>query len=150
MPQRDFKNNCQVVHLGNLALSGTTPGATAWVDTKGFDSCTFVIVANTVTDAGTAAGISFEVQDSDATAASGATAVADAELSDLETTLALTSDAADNTVSGVIGYVGDARYARIEATGTSLTDADVSVIAILERGSAMPTNSGIGTSVAAT
>lgn len=150
MPQRDFKNNVQVVHLGNLTLSGTTPAATDWVDTRGFDSCTFVAVSNTVTDAGTAAGFSFEVQDADDTAAASAAAVADAELIGLESALTVTSDAADDAIAGTIGYVGDARYARLEATGTTLTNADVSVIAILERGPRMPSSSGVGTSVAAT
>jgi len=150
MPQRDFKNNMQVVHLGNLTLTGATPAASAWVDTRGFDSCTFVMINNTVTDAGTAAGFSTVVQEGDTTVAGSATAVGDDELIGLETALTVTSDAADDAIAGTIGYVGDARYARVNVTGTTGTAADVSVIAILERGALMPTNSGVGTSVAAT
>ena len=150
MPQRDFKNNVQVVHLDNLTLTGATPAASAWVDTKGFDTCTFVAISNTVTDAGTAAGYSMEVQDSDLTTAVSATAVADAELVGLESALTVTSDAADNSVAGTIGYVGNARYARVNVTGTTGTAADVSVIAILTMGATMPTDAGVGTSVAAT
>lgn len=150
MPQRDLKNNIQVVHLGNLSLSGATPAASDWVDTKGFDTCTFVAVNNTITDAGTASGYSFEVQENDDTTDAGATAVADAELLGSESDLTVTSDGADDALAGIIGYVGNARYARLEGTGTTGTNADVSVIAILSNGAQMPTNSGVGTSVAAT
>lgn len=150
MPQRDFKNNVAVVHLGNLTLSGTTPAASAWVDTRGFGACTLVAINNTVTDAGAAAGYSFVVQEGDDSTAAGATAVADAELLGLESALSVTSDSADNSIAGTIGYVGDARYVRVNVTGTTGTDADVSVIAILTMGSRMPTDSGVGTSVAAT
>ena len=53
---RDGKSNMQIVHLGTLTLSGSTPNASAWVDTRGFDECTIVLSTNTVTDAGDAAG----------------------------------------------------------------------------------------------
>lgn len=150
MPQRDMKNNMQVVHLGNLTLSGVTPASSSWVDTRGWDACTFVVVNNTITDAGTASGYSMVVQDSDTTAAADADAVADAELVGLESALTVTSDAADNSVAGTIGYVGDARYARITVTGTTGTGADVTVLAILEKGARVPTEAGVGAAVAAT
>jgi len=150
MPQRDLKNNVQIVHLGNLSLAGATPAASDWVDTKGFDTCTFMVVSNTITDAGTAAGYSFEMQENDDTTDAGATAVADSEIIGLETELTETSDTADDSVSGFIGYAGNARYARLQGTGTTGTAADVSVIAILHKGAQMPTASSVGTSVAAT
>lgn len=150
MPQRDTKNNMQVVHLGNLSLSGATPAATDWVDTKGFDSCTFIVVNNTVTDAGTASGFSFVAQESDLTTAASASAIADGDLIGLESALTVTSDAADDAIAGTIGYVGNSRYARLNATGTTGTNADVSVIAVLMHGAQMDTNAGTGTSVAAT
>lgn len=150
MPQREMKNNMQVVHLGNLTLSGTTPASSAWVDTRGWDTCTFVIVNNTVTDAGTASGYSFVVSDSDTTVGASAVAVDDTELEGLESALTVTSDSADNSIAGTIGYKGDARYARVTATGTTGTNADVSVMAILTMGSRVPTDAGVGTSVAAT
>lgn len=149
MPQRDGKNEIQAMHLGNLALSGTTPAASAWVDTRDFDKVTLVVVANTVTDAGTADGISFEVQESDTTAAADATAVADLELVGSESDLTITSDAADNSISGGIGYVGSQRYVRINATGTTGTNADVSIIAINGDASYEP-QTFVGTSTAAT
>lgn len=150
MAYRDLKNNLQVVHLGNLSLSGTTPAATDWVDMRGFDSVMFIVVNNTVTDAGTASGFSFEVQDNDDTTDAGAAAVADAELIGTEADLTVTSDSADDAIAGTIGYVGDARYVRLNATGTTGTDADVSVIAVLGHGARMDDQAGVGNSVAAT
>lgn len=149
MAQRDGKNGMQIVHLGNLTLSGTTAAASDWVDTKGFNKVTFVPINNTVTDAGTASGYSFEVQESDTTAAADATAVADAELVGLESALTVTADGDDDTAAGSIGYVGNARYVRVRATGTTGTDADVSVVAILGDPSYEPPTV-VGTSVAAT
>ncbi len=150
MPQRDLKNNIQVVHLGSLTLSGTTPGSTAWVDTRGFDSCTFIQVNGVITDAGTAAGFSVVIQDADDTLAASAAAVNDLELIGLESDLTVTSDTADNVVSGVIGYKGDARYCRATWTGTTGTDGIVTIIAVLERLARAPDDAVIGASVAAT
>lgn len=150
MSQRDGKSKLQLVHLGNLALSGTTPAASAWIDTRDFEEVTLVPIANTVTDAGTAlGGFTFEVQESNTTAAADATAVADLELTDLEATLQVTSDSADNTVVGGIGYLGSKRYVRLVATGTTGTDADVSVVAIASRATYEP-RAFVGSSVAAT
>lgn len=149
MAQRDGKNAIQPTHLGNLALSGTTPAATGWLDTQEIDAATLVIVANTVTDAGTAAGFSFILEESDTTASVDATTVAANEIIGSLSSLTVTSDSADNVVVGWVGYLGSKRYVRAKATGTAGTDADVSVIAI---GSALSTEprSTVGTSVAAT
>ena len=149
MPQRDMKNSMQVVHCGNLTLSGTTPASSDWVDTRGFDSCTFLLVNNTVTDAGTAAGFTTEVQDGDDTTDAGAVAVVNAQLTDLETDLTVTLDTADDDIAGAIGYLGAKRYARLDVTGTTGTDADCSVIAILMKAATAPPTS-VGTALAAT
>ena len=147
MAQRDGKSEIQTVHLGNLALSGTTPAASAWLDTRGFDKATLVVVANTVTAAG-ASGFSFEVQESDTTAAADATAVADAQLLGSESDLTVTAND-DNLIVGGIGYIGSQRYVRIVATGTTSTDADVSIVAVAGDASYEP-RAFVGTSVAAT
>lgn len=149
MAQRDGKNGKVVTHLGNLTLSGTTPASSAWVDTRGVDAVTLVAVANTVTDAGAAAGFSFEMEESDTTAGGDATAVADADIVGDESDLTVTSDSADDTVAGGVGYVGSKRYVRLTATGTAATDADVSVMAISEMHNYEP-KTFVGTSVAAT
>ena len=73
---RDMLNNKQVVHLGNVVLSGTTPAASSWVDLKGFDACSILVVSNTITDAGTASGFTATLQEGDDSTAVGATAVA--------------------------------------------------------------------------
>lgn len=149
MTQRELKNHLQLVDLGTTALSGTTPGASAWADTRGFDSCLIVVLTNTVTDAGAAAGITVEIQESDTTAAADATAVGDDELEGLESALSVLLDTSDNVIMGAIAYLGDARYVRANYTGTSGTDAGVRTIAVLGHAHIGPPTL-VGTSVAAT
>jgi hypothetical protein len=149
MPQRDGKNGVQVVHLGNLTLSGVTPAASGWCDTRGFDSVTLVLITNTVTDAGTAAGFATEMQEGEDSTTAGASAVVDGQMIGLETDLTVTSDSADNTNAGGLGYLGSQRYVRFNLTGTTGTDADVSVVALCSLAAEQPATF-IGTSVAAT
>lgn len=127
---KDLRSDVQTA-VGLIAtLSGTTPAAGNLIDMQGFESLTFAVQTGTVTDAGTADGISFQVQESDTTAAADFTAVADADLIGLESELTITSDSSDNVVIGNIGYRGGKRYVRIVATGTTGTDAAVQVVAI--------------------
>ncbi len=146
---RDMLNNKQVVHLGNLTLSGVTPAASDWVDLRGFDACTLIAVPNTITDAGTAAGFTLTAQEGDDSTAAGATAVAAADMVGGTQALTETDDAADDSLTGGLGYKGGSRYVRLNAVGTTLTDADVSVFAILNKPHRAATTF-IGTSVAAT
>lgn len=146
---RDMLNNKQVVHLGNLTLSGTTAAASAWVDVKGFDACTIMLVANTITDAGTAAGFTATLQHGDTDAGASAADAVAADAVNGTLTLTETSDTADNTIIGAVGYKGDKRYARLNVVGTTGTAADVSVIAVMNKPHRAPTTS-VGTSVAAT
>lgn len=138
-----------MVFLGTLALSGTTPAASNWADIRGFDSASIVVKTNTVTDAGTASGFSFEVQEGDDSTAAGATAVSDDELLGSESDLTVTVDGDDDKLIGAIGYVGSKRYLRINATGTTGTDAGVDIYALLEHPARAETTF-VGTSVAAT
>lgn len=146
---RDMLNNKQVVHLGNLALSGTTPAASDWVDLRGFDACTLIAVSNTITDAGTASGYTLTVEEGDDDTAAGATDVAADDMVNGIQTITEVTDGDDDTVSGVVGYIGRKRYVRVNAVGTTLTDADVSVFAVLNKPHRAPTTA-VGTSVAAT
>lgn len=147
---RDNMNGTQLVHLGTLTLSGTTPGASSWADLKGFNAATIVMVNDTVTDAGTASGYTATVQHGDDTTASGAAAIDTADSVDGSTiTITTTADAADNVVAGQVGYVGNKRYLRLNVVGTTLTDAVISLYAILTDASLEPTTY-IGTKVAAT
>jgi len=146
---RDMLNNKQVVHLGNVTVSGVTPAASSWVDVKGFDACTLVMVSNTVTDAGTAAGFTATLQEGDDSTAAGATAVAAADAVGGTLTITEVTDGDDNTISGAVGYKGSSRYARLNVVGTTGSDADVSVIAILNKPHRAATTL-VGTAVAAT
>lgn len=146
---RDIKSNSQIVHLGAITLSGTTPGASAWVDTRGFDAAMIVLHTNTVTDAGTTSGFTFTAQHSDLTTAASATALVAAETTDGTIALTVTADADDNKLIGAVGYRGAKRYLRLNGVGTTGTDATVTVYAVLERASQAPVTF-VGTSVAAT
>lgn len=146
---RDMISNKQVVHLGNVAVSGTTPATSAYVDVRDFDACTIVIVNNTVTDAGTASGYTITLQESADTAAASAAAVASGDAVGGTTTVTVTSDSADNTVAGALGYNGNERYVGITVTGTSGSDADISVLAVLNKPHRAATTF-IGTAVART
>ena len=149
MANRDNVNNAQMVFLGTLTLSGTTPAASDWVDTRGFDSASIIVKTNTVTDAGTVDGFSFVVQEGDDSTAAGASAVADAELIGSESDLTVTADGDDDKLIGAIGYKGSKRYVRIVGTGTTGTDAGVEIFALLED-AARAATTFVGTSVAAT
>ena len=132
----DERNNAEYAIGLSATLSGTTAAKGNLVDLKGWNALTFTVSTGTVTDAGTTSGFSFEVQESDTTADAAFTAVADGDLVGLESELTVTSDSADNTLVGSIGYRGGKRYVRIVATGTTGTDAAVSVHATKRRGGA--------------
>jgi hypothetical protein len=146
---RDLKSNIQIVHLGSITLSGTTPGASAWVDMRGFDSAAIVLHTNTVTDAGDSAGFTFTAQHSDLTTAASAAAVVAADTTDGTISLTVTSDADDNKCIGAVGYRGSKRYLRLNGVGTTGTNAVVTVYCIVSHDAQAPATF-VGTSVAAT
>jgi hypothetical protein len=139
MAQFDMRNNAEFGLGLSATLSGATPAAGDWIDMQGWEALTFTVSTGTVTDAGTASGFSFEVQESDTTAAAEATAVADADLVGLESALTVTADTDDDKLIGSIGYIGSKRYVRIVATGTTGTDAAVTVHARKDKGAVMAT-----------
>ena len=126
-----------------LGLSATLAGATKaegdWIDMQGWQSVTFSVSTGTVTDAGTAAGFGFQVEEGDDTTDAGATAVADSDLIGTEAALTVTVDSDDNVLVGSIGYRGSKRYVRMTAVGTTGTDAVVVVHAIKREGASMGT-----------
>jgi hypothetical protein len=139
MAKFDMRNNAEFGLGLSATLAGTTPAAGDWIDMQGWEALTFSVSTGTVTDAGTTAGFSFEVQEGDTTVADDATAVADADLVGTEAALTVTSDTADDTLIGSIGYIGQKRYVRIVATGTTGTDAAVTVHARKDKGAVMAT-----------
>lgn len=146
---RDMLNNKTVVHLGNVTVSGTTPAVSSYVDLQGYDAATIVVVNNAVVDAGTAAGFTVTLQESADTTAAAATTVATTDTVDATNTVVVTSDSADNTTAGGMGYKGSERYVGISVTGTTGSDAHISIMAILNKPHRAP-STFIGTPVART
>lgn len=146
---RDMLSNKQVVLLGTVTLSGTTAGATSWVDTRGFDAVTLMLATDTVTDAGATAGFTFTAQHSDLTTAASAASIVAADSVDGTIALSVTADGDDNKIIGGIGYKGSKRYVRMNGVGTTGTDATVKVYGILNKPHRAATTF-VGTAVAAT
>ena len=139
MAKFDERNNAEYALALSATLSGTTPAKGGIIDMQGFEAVTFSVSTGTVTDAGTASGFGYEVQESDTTADADFTAVADADLVGLESTLTVTSNDDDNVIVGSIGYVGSKRYTRIVATGTTGTNAYTAAHATKRRGAVQGT-----------
>ena len=134
MSKFDERNMREDVMGLSATLSGTTKAEGDWVDMQGFEGLTFVVATGTVTDAGTASGFSFTVEEGDDTTDTGATAVADADLIGLESALTVTVDADDDKLIGSIGYRGEKRFVRMTALGTTGTNAVISVTAYKTHG----------------
>lgn len=132
MKKQDMKTLSRVALAINATLSGTTPAKGNIVDVGDHGAATFALITGTVTDAGTAAGITWVIEESDTTADADFTAVADADLAGTEAALAITLDTADNVPVGLIGYVGSKRYVRAVATGTTNTAAVVAGVWLLQ------------------
>lgn len=133
MNKHDMRSETTIAHGLLATLSGATPAKGNIVDVRDFGAATFALLTGTVTDAGAAAGIVFEVQESDTTADADFTAVADADLVGAETGLAVVSDDADNIAVGSVGYIGAMRYVRVVATGSAGTNATVAGVWSLQR-----------------
>jgi hypothetical protein len=146
---RDNKSNTQMVFLGTVTLSGTTPAASKLVDLRGFDAATIIVKTNTVTDAGTAAGFTVTAQSANVTTGTSFAAIAAGDTVDGVIAVTVTEDADDDKIMGAIGYVGNARYVRVNAVGTSGSNATVDVYAMLTEAARAKTTF-IGTSVTAT
>ena len=137
MSKFDTRNDAEYGVGLSATLSGTTKAEGDWIDMQGWESLTFTVSTGTVTDAGTAAGFSFQVEEGDDTTDAGATAVADADLIGLESALTVTADTDDDKFIGTIGYRGEKRYVRMTAVGTTGTAAVVTSHAIKRKGAVM-------------
>lgn len=133
MHKIDMRSETTIAMGINATLSGTTPAAGNIVDLTDYQAATFCLTTGTVTDAGDADGFSFVVQESDTTAAADFAAVADADLLGLESSLTVTSDAADGIAVGLVGYRGTKKYVRVVATGTAGTNAAIAGIWVLQK-----------------
>lgn len=130
---RDMLNNKQVVHLGTVAISGTTPATSDYVDLRGFDACTIAVLNGTITDAGTASGYTVTFQESADTTSAGAGTVGVTDEVDGNVTLTETSDTNDDITLGGFGYKGNVRYVGVTVTGTTGSSAEIHVVAILNK-----------------
>lgn len=130
MAKFDMRNPAEYALALSATLSGTTTAEGDLIDMQGWNALTITVATGTVTDAGTASGFSFEVQESDDTADANFTAVADADLIGAESDLTVTADGDDDKMVGTIGYRGSKRYVRLTATGTTGTNAVVNCHAI--------------------
>jgi hypothetical protein len=114
MSNRDLHNNIHpLVGIAPVAArTDDTAIVSTIVDTAGFNSCEFVIVTGTNTDAD--ATFTVLVQDGDASNLSDAAAVADAQLLGTEVLAGFTFS--DDAESRKIGYIGNKRYVRVTVT----------------------------------
>ena len=133
----DTRNDAEYGMGLSATLSRTTKAEGDWIDIQGWQSVTFSVGTGTVTDAGTASGFSFQVEEGDDTTDAGATAVADADLVGTEAALTVTADTDDDKLIGSIGYIGSKRYVRMTAVGTTGTNAVVNVHATKRMGANM-------------
>jgi hypothetical protein len=128
MAKKDLKNSIlEKVALNIQAISSDTTTDGAAIDTKGYQSVTFVLQSATLTD-GTYTPV---IEESDTGAFSGEeNAVADADL--LGTEAAAAFAATDDNEVRRIGYVGNKRYVRLTLVSASTsTGGTLGAVAIL-------------------
>lgn len=147
MASFDIKAGVNHTRGANQTLSGTTPNNSALIDLQGWERLNVWLHTATVTDAGTASGFTAKIQHSDTTAAGDFVDCTDDEI--IGSNLTVTSDDADNSIVGAIGYRGNKRYVRMVVTGTTGTDAVV--YAVFERrGAVLEPVTNVGSTTAAT
>lgn len=141
----DILSGLTLIRGAVQTLSGTTPNNSALFDRQGYDGLTVYLETGTVTDAGTAAGFTMKLQDSDTTVAGDFVDVAGAD------TVTVTTDAANGLLAGAVSYQGNKRYVRAVFTGTSGTNATVQALGVLGANtSASAPVTAIGATTAAT
>lgn len=139
MSQRDL---CNVIHPVPLitpvaARTDNTPIVSAIIDTKGYNSCTLVLITGANTDAN--ATFAVLVEEGDNLGLSDNTPVADENLVGTEALAGFTF--ADDNKCRKIGYVGNKRYVRMTVTpsGNDSGNIFLSGVAILGHPRTAPT-----------
>lgn len=130
MATRDLCHNVHPVRAISPAAAKTdnTPFVSEVIDTKGYESLTFLLAAGDIADAD--ATLSVLVEASDAANMAGAEAVPDKELIGTEAQAGLSF--ADDSKTRKIGYVGGKRYVRLTVTPANNTgNIFLAVIALL-------------------
>lgn len=119
MSNRDLMNDVHPVAGIAPAAAVTTNAASvsAIVDTRGFDSATWLIITGVLTDADATFAVLLE--DGDDSGLSDAAAVADAQLVGTEALAGYTF--ADDSEARKLGYIGPKRYLRLTITPAANT-----------------------------
>ena len=134
---RDLANNLQVVKTSEITLSGTTAATSQKFDLSGFNAAAIVIATGTVTDAGTSAGFTVKLQESDNNSTWNDVAVSDVAGDNVSAKV--TSDSDDDKLVTSISYIGNKRYVRVSGVGSTGTNAKVYALAILGAPNYAPT-----------
>lgn len=130
MASRDLMNNIHPVAA--IPPAGATTDNTPWVssviDTKGYESLTFLLITGTQADAD--ATFTALVEHGDQSSLSDAAAVPDSELVGTEALAGFTF--ADDNKARKIGYAGNKRYVRLKVTPANNSgNAFLAAIALL-------------------
>lgn len=139
---RDLTNNILVKRaISPVVVSDTTAAVSQIIDTRGFDSLTFIIATGTLADAD--ATFAVLVEDGNDSGLSDNAAVADAELISQtsgtapETAAAFTF--ADDDEVRKIGYIGAKRYVRLTITPAANSgSAPIAAVAVLGHAAISP------------
>lgn len=137
MASRDLLNHINPLPaIAPVVATDNTALVSAVIDTKGFESLTFVIATGTLADAD--ATFAILVEDGDASNLSDNAAVGDDQLVGTEALAGFTF-AADGAARK-IGYIGGKRYVRLTITPAGNSgNAPIAAMAILGHPRSMPT-----------
>lgn len=150
MAMFDTVNDSSWVLLGKITLNGTATVTSSLVDMQGYNALDIAFLNGTITDAGAAAGFTIKLQEADVTTGTSFTDVATADAVNGTVTTSTTVDTDDDKLTAVLGYVGNKRYVRASATGTTASAGDVYVLARRSRSGVSRPNTIVGTATAAT
>lgn len=135
---RDKLNNQKVSKaFAYGSRTATTNGEI--IDTRGFDSLTFVIQLATVTTADATNFFTFTLQHGDDSGLSDAATVT-AATGLLGSNLVVNDSATQSDMIGMMGYTGGKRYVRLVATETLTASAAWSAVAVQELSNVAPVN----------
>lgn len=138
MASRDLLNEINpMVAIAPVVVADNTAQASGAIDTKGFESVTFVILTGTLADAD--AEFTVTVKDGADATQGNHTAVDDVHLVGTEALAGFDQDA--DSACRKIGYKGGQRYVSIEVVPTgNAAAAPLSVVAILGHPHDVPTS----------
>lgn len=144
----DIISDLNITRGANQTLSGVTPNNSALIDMQGWNALTVYLASGTITDAGTAAGYTMKLQHSDTTATGDFVDCTADEI--IGANVTVTSDDADDTLGGGIGYRGNKRYVRAVVTGSTGSNAVVHAVFLRGRSGVARPVPTVGATTAAT